>query len=486
MLDRKIRYCSLPEAIREQFLWGARSIVIAGTHGKTTTTSLTGWLLDRMAALDPSVLVGGIARNFGEQGSSYRLGPRPRVRHRGRRVRQRLLRQDREVPEVPAGHRRHQQRRVRSRRHLRRPRRGPPRVPPPRQPGAAQRAAAARRGQPGRGGAEDAARVAGRDVRPGRAAPTGRRTTSTVADGGDAVSSVAARRLAVRRRVRSCRCSACTTCATRWRRSPSARTLGHAAPSTLAEGLRRFAGVKRRLEIVGDARAASRSTTTSRTIRPRSPRRFAALRAGAPGPADLGRLRAALRLVVPPRVPGRLRAGVRARPTKWCSRRCSDRRCRRTERLSVDQLVADLQRRGRRAAPRRHRSTTSSTTIVQRARAPATSCVVMSNGGFGGIHRKLLQALRSAGERLASATAAHAHAMRSATRRCSSSTSRSIAAVNARVHRAQRARAGSARCRACATWCRRTRRSPCTSIRCTDVDAARRSTRRDRAMLPAG
>ena len=40
VLDRKIRYCSLPEAIREHFLWGARSIVIAGTHGKTTTTSL--------------------------------------------------------------------------------------------------------------------------------------------------------------------------------------------------------------------------------------------------------------------------------------------------------------------------------------------------------------------------------------------------------------------------------------------------------------
>ncbi len=45
VLDRKIRYCSLPEAIREHFLWGARSIVIAGTHGKTTTTALTGWLL---------------------------------------------------------------------------------------------------------------------------------------------------------------------------------------------------------------------------------------------------------------------------------------------------------------------------------------------------------------------------------------------------------------------------------------------------------
>jgi UDP-N-acetylmuramate: L-alanyl-gamma-D-glutamyl-meso-diaminopimelate ligase len=73
VLDRKIRYCSLPEAIREHFLWGARSIVIAGTHGKTTTTSLTGWLLTHGGA-DPSVLIGGIARNFGDHGSSYRIG----------------------------------------------------------------------------------------------------------------------------------------------------------------------------------------------------------------------------------------------------------------------------------------------------------------------------------------------------------------------------------------------------------------------------
>src|SRR5262245_61518707 len=73
VLDRKIRYCSLPEAIREHFLWGARSIVIAGTHGKTTTTSLTGWVLTH-GGLDPRALIGGIARNFGEHGSSYRLG----------------------------------------------------------------------------------------------------------------------------------------------------------------------------------------------------------------------------------------------------------------------------------------------------------------------------------------------------------------------------------------------------------------------------
>ena len=73
VLERKMRYCSLPEVVRDSFLWGARSIVLAGTHGKTTTTSLTGWLLTH-GKLDPTVLVGGIALNFGPAGSSYRLG----------------------------------------------------------------------------------------------------------------------------------------------------------------------------------------------------------------------------------------------------------------------------------------------------------------------------------------------------------------------------------------------------------------------------
>jgi UDP-N-acetylmuramate: L-alanyl-gamma-D-glutamyl-meso-diaminopimelate ligase len=73
MLDRKVRYRSLPEAIREHFLWSTRSIVIAGTHGKTTTTALTGWLLE-YGGVDPTVLLGGIARNFGPHGGSYRIG----------------------------------------------------------------------------------------------------------------------------------------------------------------------------------------------------------------------------------------------------------------------------------------------------------------------------------------------------------------------------------------------------------------------------
>jgi len=73
VLDRGLRYASLPETIREQWLWDAQSIVIAGTHGKTTTTSLAGWLLTAAGA-DPTVLVGGIARNFGDGGASYRIG----------------------------------------------------------------------------------------------------------------------------------------------------------------------------------------------------------------------------------------------------------------------------------------------------------------------------------------------------------------------------------------------------------------------------
>jgi UDP-N-acetylmuramate: L-alanyl-gamma-D-glutamyl-meso-diaminopimelate ligase len=73
VLDRDIRYCSLPEAVRDFFLRATQSIVIAGTHGKTTTTALSGWILTS-GGLDPGMLVGGIAANFGADGSSYRVG----------------------------------------------------------------------------------------------------------------------------------------------------------------------------------------------------------------------------------------------------------------------------------------------------------------------------------------------------------------------------------------------------------------------------
>src|SRR6478609_4587110 len=73
VLNRGVRYASLPETIREQWLWDSQSVVIAGTHGKTTTTSLTGWLMTAPGA-DPTVLIGGIAKNFGDGGASYRMG----------------------------------------------------------------------------------------------------------------------------------------------------------------------------------------------------------------------------------------------------------------------------------------------------------------------------------------------------------------------------------------------------------------------------
>jgi UDP-N-acetylmuramate: L-alanyl-gamma-D-glutamyl-meso-diaminopimelate ligase len=70
VLDRRQRYTSLPALVAEAFLRPRRSLVVAGTHGKTTTTSLLAFLLDR-AGLAPSFLVGGVPLDFGR---SYRLG----------------------------------------------------------------------------------------------------------------------------------------------------------------------------------------------------------------------------------------------------------------------------------------------------------------------------------------------------------------------------------------------------------------------------
>ena len=63
LLQRDLPYCSFPEAFGAMFLADAHSVVIAGTHGKTTTTSITAWLL-QAAGLQPGFLVGGIAKNF--------------------------------------------------------------------------------------------------------------------------------------------------------------------------------------------------------------------------------------------------------------------------------------------------------------------------------------------------------------------------------------------------------------------------------------
>ncbi len=59
VLDQKLRYCSLPELLKEFFIRGKRSIVVAGTHGKTTTTSLLAWVFEH-SGLNPCFFIGGI------------------------------------------------------------------------------------------------------------------------------------------------------------------------------------------------------------------------------------------------------------------------------------------------------------------------------------------------------------------------------------------------------------------------------------------
>ncbi len=65
VLDTGVRYASMAETVKELFIRGKNSIVIAGTHGKTTTTAMLAWMLE-VAGREPSFLVGGIAENFGK------------------------------------------------------------------------------------------------------------------------------------------------------------------------------------------------------------------------------------------------------------------------------------------------------------------------------------------------------------------------------------------------------------------------------------
>jgi UDP-N-acetylmuramate: L-alanyl-gamma-D-glutamyl-meso-diaminopimelate ligase len=69
VLNRKLVYRSQAEIVKEEFIRGRRSLVVAGTHGKTTTTSIATWVAD-CGGLNPSFLVGGIVQNFG---ASFRV-----------------------------------------------------------------------------------------------------------------------------------------------------------------------------------------------------------------------------------------------------------------------------------------------------------------------------------------------------------------------------------------------------------------------------
>jgi UDP-N-acetylmuramate: L-alanyl-gamma-D-glutamyl-meso-diaminopimelate ligase len=70
LLDERIPFCSLPQILHDEFLVGKDVLVVAGTHGKTTTTSMLAWIFET-AGLQPSFLIGGIAENFGR---SFGLG----------------------------------------------------------------------------------------------------------------------------------------------------------------------------------------------------------------------------------------------------------------------------------------------------------------------------------------------------------------------------------------------------------------------------
>jgi len=70
VLDQRIPFCSLPQLLHDEFLRGKEVLVVAGTHGKTTTTSMLSWIFE-VAGMQPSFLIGGIAENFGR---SFQLG----------------------------------------------------------------------------------------------------------------------------------------------------------------------------------------------------------------------------------------------------------------------------------------------------------------------------------------------------------------------------------------------------------------------------
>lgn len=70
VLANGLPYRSMSDILREEFIEGKESIVIAGTHGKTTTTALISWILES-AGLDPTIFVGGLMKNIN---STFKLG----------------------------------------------------------------------------------------------------------------------------------------------------------------------------------------------------------------------------------------------------------------------------------------------------------------------------------------------------------------------------------------------------------------------------
>ncbi|MEX1186583.1 MAG: UDP-N-acetylmuramate:L-alanyl-gamma-D-glutamyl-meso-diaminopimelate ligase [Gemmatimonadaceae bacterium] len=69
VLNRKLRYTSAAAVIKDEFIRGRHSLAVAGTHGKTSMSSLLAWVLES-AGMNPAFLIGGVAENFGR---SFRL-----------------------------------------------------------------------------------------------------------------------------------------------------------------------------------------------------------------------------------------------------------------------------------------------------------------------------------------------------------------------------------------------------------------------------
>ena len=94
VLDERIPFTSMAALLREEFLKGRESLVVAGTHGKTTTTSMLAWIYQAASQskpeLEPSFLIGGVAENFG---TSFQLRPTKTFIVEGRRIRHGVLRQ---------------------------------------------------------------------------------------------------------------------------------------------------------------------------------------------------------------------------------------------------------------------------------------------------------------------------------------------------------------------------------------------------------
>src|SRR5438094_1367296 len=65
VLSRKLLYLSLPEVLKNYFLRGRHNLVVTGTHGKTTTTALLAWIMEK-AGCKPGYFIGGLPKNFGQ------------------------------------------------------------------------------------------------------------------------------------------------------------------------------------------------------------------------------------------------------------------------------------------------------------------------------------------------------------------------------------------------------------------------------------